>query len=175
MTYGDRISRDLTERRSREVPTILVALKSLLLPILAIYILGGNAGQPEVDFVFLYGLLPVATSSLAICQSYKIDAELLSSIASSLVLGKVFAFSLLLLGAYIITFSDSGFLLGTLSTVSSIMHICSLLGCGGMLLKTCAALRHPSTPCAPAHTRKLAATWPAATSTSATECASDTQ
>ena len=75
----------LISLRLAVLPTILVALKSVVLPILAIYILEsiapphkeGDEHTPAdhsstSDFVFLYGLLPVATSTLAISQSYRV-------------------------------------------------------------------------------------------------------
>ncbi len=127
----------LTSLRLSVLPAILVALESVVLPILSIYLLGeedvGLQRDKVIDFIFLYGLLPVATSTLAISQSYCVDAELLASIASSLVLGKIFAFSLLLLGAYIITFSDSGSLLGTLSSLFAGRHVLSISGCTDLL------------------------------------------
>lgn len=81
----------------------------------------------KVDFVFFYGLLPVATSVLAIAQAYRIDSELRASFASALVLGKLVAFLLLAAAAYVITFGSK--LMGLLSTFSAAMHSLSVLGC----------------------------------------------
>jgi hypothetical protein len=72
------------------LPTLLVVLKSVVLPIVCSLVYDGLAGvdvdshqprglshvgsyQPaERDFVFFYGLLPVSTASIAIVGSYQV-------------------------------------------------------------------------------------------------------
>ena len=133
----------LTSLRLAVLPTILVVLKSIILPSLALYLLlllsppsdgvGGDHGAGYVDFVFFYGVLPVATSTLAIVQSYRVEDELVASLASSLVLGKFVAFTLLLLAAYVITFGKD-LLMSSISQLSLIMHSLSVLGCTYVLM-----------------------------------------
>lgn len=65
----------LTNLRLAVLPTILVVLKSVVLPIVCSFV-HGRLSDSDVepvarDFAFFYGLLPVATSSLAIIRSYK--------------------------------------------------------------------------------------------------------
>ena len=81
---------NLTSLRLAVLPTLLVVLKSVVLPIVCSSVYDGLAGvdvdthqprglshvgsyQPaERDFVFFYGLLPVSTASIAIVGSYQV-------------------------------------------------------------------------------------------------------
>lgn len=141
----------LTSLRLAVLPTILVVLKSIILPSLALHLLlllepqsakdAGRGGDAYVDFVFFYGVLPVATSSLAIMQAYRVDSELLASLSSSLALGKAVAFTLLLLAAYVITFGDV-MLMTSVSVLSVAMHSLSVLGCSYMLFCAIMDVKH---------------------------------
>ena len=159
----------LSSLRLAVLPTLLVVLKSIILPIVSLYFFmllqpRADAGtqhapqqdqeQPtgaatatatataaaasanDVDFVFYYNILPVATSSLAIAQSYDVDSDLLSSLASALLLGKIVAFSLLFLAAYVITYGYS-ILIDCLMTLSNCTHSLSILGGVTMLALAC--------------------------------------
>lgn len=92
----------LTSLKMVAFPLSLVALKSLVLPILIYSLtlsLGGNSAQAE--FGFIYGLLPAANGCLVIARGYKLDETTLSSVAVYLALGKVCAYPLLLLAAIV--------------------------------------------------------------------------
>lgn len=91
----------LTSLRLAVLPMMLVTIKSLLLPIISSYVYfqindrlmgylgsapphrqlhGPHESQRSIDlmqgdFVFLYGLLPVATSALAIAKSYRMHSQ----------------------------------------------------------------------------------------------------
>jgi hypothetical protein len=95
-----------------------------------------ESGGGYVDFAYFYGALPVATAALAIVQSYSVPEEVLGSLASSLLVGKLVAFALLLLYAYGITFGTRP-LIGSISHASNAMHLLSVLGCGYMLACAC--------------------------------------
>ena len=72
----------------------------------------------------------------------QVDDELLASVASSLVLGKLVAFTLLVLGAYLMTFGvGEHLMLVSVATLSDAMHFLSLLGGSFMLAM---AWRNPS-------------------------------
>ena len=121
----------LASLRLAVLPTLLVVLKSVMLPILALYYVfllnpNGSLLAGSADFVFYYCVLPVATSSLAIASSYQVAPELLSSLASALLLGKIVAFSLLFFAAYIITYGYH-VLVGCLKALSTGLHSLSVL------------------------------------------------
>ena len=73
--------------------------------------------------------------------------ELLASVASALLLGKVVSLTLLLLGAYLMTFGvGHHFMLSSVGALGDVMHALSILGGGYMLTM---AYLHPS--CRPPH------------------------
>jgi hypothetical protein len=76
-----------------------------------------------------------------------VNNELLASVASALLLGKVVSLTLLLLGAYLMTFGvGHHFMLSSVGALGDVMHALSILGGGYMLTM---AYLHPS--CRPPH------------------------
>ena len=80
-------------------------------------------------------------------KCWQVNNELLASVASALLLGKVVSFTLLLLGAYLMTFGvGHHFMLSSVGALGDVMHALSILGGGFMLTMAC---MHPS--CRPPH------------------------
>ena len=141
----------LTSLRLAVLPTILVVLKSIILPSLALHLLlllepqsakdAGRGGDAYVDFVFFYGVLPVATSSATATCKPTAWTRSCSPLSSSLALGKAVAFTLLLLAAYVITFGDV-MLMTSVSVLSVAMHSLSVLGCSYMLFCAIMDVKH---------------------------------
>ncbi|KOO33749.1 integral membrane protein [Chrysochromulina tobinii] len=115
---------NLTSLRLAVLPTLLVVLKSVVLPIVCSLVYDGLAGvdvdshqlrglshvgsyQPaERDFVFFYGLLPVSTASIAIVGSYQCTTLLLGrEIGSAVVDPSITRWTLL---TYMFIFFEDG-------------------------------------------------------------------
>jgi hypothetical protein len=133
--------RKFSSLRHVEVPTLMIAFKSLLLPFLSYaLVVMFNGTDDERDFGFMYGLLACAPSSLIILQKFGLPDPMLVAMNVALGIGRPFGFVLLWIYAAIATNAeDPASHLELVSIWSSLMQYLSIFGLGVTLAAACAS------------------------------------
>ena len=131
----------LRSLRDVSVPLIVVALKSICLPIAALGTLAAVETDPTPtmrSFLFLYALLPCANSALVIARMYGADGALNATLRGTLALNKLIAFPLLFFAGGLLTAASEHELMVIKLTFSCVMLWASIAG--GTMLILCALL-----------------------------------
>lgn len=113
------------------MPCAIVALKSVLLPIVSAGAVTWFAEKPtqfDMKFLFLYSLLPCANSALVIARMYGANGQLLATLSAALSLNKLCAFLLILFAGVIASAGSADALMNYKDVLSLTMLIISSLG-----------------------------------------------
>lgn len=123
----------LSSLGSASAPLAVVALKSVVLPILArgaIYALQRQPSQTQVDFIYLYALLPCANSALVVARLFGggASAGIMPTLAAALSLNKFVAFALLFLAGALMQDMAPAAVVAVKSVFSYVLQVGSVVG-----------------------------------------------